>query len=81
MIDPALAVAAWSAPRNPLSKRECEILRATAQGLTSVEIADALHLSAGTVRNYLSSIKRKIGARTRLEAVRIATEAGWLPIV
>jgi two-component system response regulator DesR len=78
VIDPALAVAAWAAPRNPLSRRECEILRAAAQGLTSVEIANTLHLSTGTVRNYLSSIMRKTGARTRLEAVRIATDAGWL---
>jgi two-component system, NarL family, response regulator DesR len=78
VIDPALAVAAWAAPRNPLSKRECEILRVAAQGLTSVEIANARHLSVGTVRNYLSSIRRKTRARTRLEAVRIASEAGWL---
>jgi two-component system, NarL family, response regulator DesR len=78
VIDPALAVAAWAAPRNPLSKRECEILRVAAQGLTSVEIAYARHLSVGTVRNYLSSIMRKTRARTRLEAVRIASEAGWL---
>jgi two-component system, NarL family, response regulator DesR len=78
VIDPALAVAAWAAPRNPLSKRECEILRVAAQGLTSVEIAYARHLAVGTVRNYLSSIMRKTRARTRLEAVRIASEAGWL---
>jgi two-component system response regulator DesR len=78
VIDPTLAVAAWHAPRNPLSSREIEVLRVAADGLTSVEIANKLHLSVGTVRNYLSSILRKTGARTRLEAVRIATEAGWL---
>jgi two-component system response regulator DesR len=81
VIDPALAVAAWTAPRNPLNKRESAILRAVAEGLTSAEIANMLHLSAGTVRNHLSSIMRKTGARTRLEAARIATEAGWIQIV
>jgi two-component system response regulator DesR len=78
VIDPALAVAAWSAPPNPLTLREREVLRVAAWGLPSAEIAKTLHLSVGTVRNYLSSIMRKTGARNRLEAVRIATESGWL---
>lgn len=78
VIDPALAVAAWSAPPNPLSLREREVLRVAAWGLPSTEIAKTLHLSVGTVRNYLSSIMRKTGARNRLEAVRIAAESGWL---
>lgn len=78
VIDPALAVAAWQARPNPLSRRECEVLRVAAQGHTSQEIANELHLSVGTVRNYLSSIMRKTGARTRLEAFRIAAQAGWL---
>jgi two-component system response regulator DesR len=81
VIDPALAVAAWTAPRSPLNERESAILRAVAEGLTSTEIAKMLHLSAGTVRNHLSSIMRKTGARTRLEAVHIATEAGWIQTV
>ena len=78
VIDPSLAVAAWSARHNPLSGREREILRIAAEGRTSVEIANELHLSVGTVRNYLSSIMRKAGARTRLEAIRIAVDSGWL---
>jgi two-component system, NarL family, response regulator DesR len=78
VIDPSLAVAAWSARRNPLRRRECEILRIAAEGRTSQEIARELHLSVGTVRNYLSSIMRKTGARTRLEAIRIAIDSGWL---
>jgi two-component system response regulator DesR len=78
VIDPALAVAAWQAPPNPLNRRECEILRVAAEGRTSAEIANELHLSVGTVRNYLSSIMHKTGARTRLEAFRIASGAGWL---
>ena len=78
VIDPALAVAAWQARPNPLSRREREVLRVAAEGRTSLEIAGELHLSVGTVRNYLSSIMRKTGARTRLEAFRIASQAGWL---
>jgi two-component system response regulator DesR len=78
VIDPGLAVMAWFARRNPLSTRECEILRIAAEGRTSQEIAGELHLSVGTVRNYLSSIMRKTGARTRLESIRIAIESGWL---
>jgi two-component system, NarL family, response regulator DesR len=78
VIDPALAVAVWQARPNPLSRREREILRVAAEGRTSLEIANELHLSVGTVRNYLSSIMRKTGARTRLEAFRIAAQAGWL---
>jgi two-component system response regulator DesR len=77
-IDPTLAVAALRAPRNPLTPRELEVLRVAASGVPSVEIADLLHLSVGTVRNYMSTIMRKTRARNRLEAVRIAEAAGWL---
>jgi two-component system response regulator DesR len=78
VIDPTLAVAALSAPRNPLTAREQEVLRVAALGVPSPEIAARLHLSVGTVRNYLSAIMHKTGARNRLEAVRIAEEAGWM---
>jgi two-component system response regulator DesR len=78
VIDPVLAVAALSAPHNPLTAREREVLRLAGTGSSSAEIAARLHLSAGTVRNYLSAIMHKTGARNRLEAFRIAEEAGWL---
>jgi len=78
VIDPALAVAAVSAQRNPLTRRELDVLRLAAGGVTSAEIAGQLFLSCGTVRNYLSTILRKIGARNRFEAVRTAEKAGWL---
>ena len=78
VIDPTLAVAAWCAPRSPFTAREMEILRVAALGLPSIEIATRLHLSVGTVRNYVSAIMRKTGARNRLEAVRIAQDSGWL---
>ena len=78
MIDPMLAVAALRAPRNPLTQREREVLAIMASGLRSSEIAARLHLSTGTVGNYISMIIRKTGTRNRLEAVRMAEEAGWL---
>ena len=78
VIDPILAVATLRAPHNPLTPREREVLRLAALGVPSNEIAGHLHLSVGTVRNYLSTIIRKTGARNRLEAVRTAQDAGWL---
>lgn len=78
VIDPTLAVAVLSAPHNPLTPRECQTLRLAAAGLATSEIAAHLHLSTGTVRNHVSAILRKTGARNRLHAVRIAEEAGWL---
>ena len=78
VIDPTLAVAALRAPRNPLTAREREVLVVLASGLPSAEIAARLDLQIGTVGNYISTIMRKTGARNRLEAVRIAEEAGWL---
>ena len=78
VIDPALAVAALRAPRNPLTAREREVLRVLAMGLPSAEIAAKLDLQLGTVCNYVSTIIRKMGARNRMEAVRIAEDSGWL---
>jgi two-component system response regulator DesR len=78
VIDSYLAVAVLGAPRNPLSPRERDVLSVAATGLPSREVAAKLHLTAGTVRNYISAILRKTGARNRLEAVRVAEDAGWL---
>jgi two-component system, NarL family, response regulator DesR len=79
VIDPQLALSAWESDANPLSPREHEILRIAATGAQAIEIADSLHLSPGTVRNYLTTIVSKLNARNRLDAVRSALEAGWLP--
>ena len=62
-----------------LTEREHEVLLAATTHATAPEIAAALHLSEGTVRNYLSSAIRKVGARNRNEALEIATRKGWLP--
>lgn len=78
VLDPALAVAAWDLADNPLTEREAEVLRQVAGGAEATEIAARLHLTAGTVRNYLTGIVAKLNARNRTDAVRIATEAGWI---
>lgn len=78
-IDPQLALSVWETGENPLSPREHDILRAAATGAQPAEIAHSLHLSIGTVRNYLTTIVTKLNARNRLDAVRTAHEAGWLP--
>jgi two-component system response regulator DesR len=78
VIDPALAAAALAEGANPLTDREREVLRAAADGSTNADLATTLHLSHGTVRNYLSTAIQKLAARNRAEAVRIAREKGWL---
>lgn len=74
-IHPQLALEAWEFPRNPLSVRELEVLRLAALG---AEIARQLFISKGTVKNHLTAIVIKLHARNRVDAVRIATEAGWI---
>lgn len=76
-IDPELAVEAWT-EEDPLSERERQVLRLAADGRSGAEIAEALRLSEGTVRNYLSEAISKLGARNRIEAARIARARGWL---
>lgn len=78
VIDPALAAAALSAGPNPLSPREQNVLNASADGSSISDIASALHLSEGTVRNYLSTAINKVGARNRTEAAQTAQRQGWL---
>lgn len=78
VIDPALAAAALRADPDPLTQRERDVLAAAADGSPVAEIAARLFLSEGTVRNYLSSAIRKLAARNRLDAIRIAEQRGWL---
>ncbi|WNS41846.1 response regulator transcription factor [Paenibacillus sp. MMS20-IR301] len=63
---------------NPLSDREREILKLAGAGKSAGEIASALHLSYGTVRNYISEILGKLEVKSRIEAVRLAEEKGWM---
>ncbi len=77
VVDPELAAEAWSEP-DPLTDRERQVLRMAGEGQTSADIASTLHLSEGTVRNYLSEAISKLGAGNRVEAARIARDKGWL---
>ncbi|MBT3338204.1 MAG: response regulator transcription factor [Anaerolineae bacterium] len=76
-LKPAAPTSANSLPE-PLSEREIEILKVLAQGRTNKEIADTLHLAEGTVKNYVTSILQKIGARDRTQAALRARELGIL---
>lgn len=78
VIDPELVAVALETGESPLTPRETDVLRAAQNGATSDAIAVKLSLSAATVRNYLSNAIGKIGGRNRIEAVRIARDAGWL---
>jgi len=78
VVDPALAAAALSEGDNPLTERERELLAASVGGATIEDIAARLYLSEGTVRNYLSTAIKKLGARNRVEAARLAERKGWL---
>lgn len=78
VVDPQLAFAALSVPSSPLTEREAEVLWLTAQGAEPPEIAAQVGLSYGTVRNYLASAVTKLNARNRVDAIRIAGEAGWI---
>lgn len=78
VVDPDLAAQSLSVGGSPLSEKEAEVLAAVAAGGDSSAIASRVHLSAGTVRNHLSSAIGKLGAANRAEAVRIATDRGWI---
>lgn len=77
VVDPRLVSAAQAAG-SPLTARETELLAVAAGGGSVREIAAALGLSCGTVRNGVSRAIAKTGARSRLEAVRKSSEAGWI---
>jgi two-component system response regulator DesR len=76
-VDPRLQVAALATQKN-VNTVEWQVLGLAAQGESVAEIARAMHLSLGTVRNYLSAVVTKTGARNRLDAIRIARKTGWL---
>jgi two-component system, NarL family, response regulator DesR len=78
VIDPGLAAQAHRLGPSPLTNGERQILTAVATGASIREIARELHLSEGTVRNRISSAIDKTAARNRIDAIRIATDNGWL---
>ena len=62
---------------NPLTDRESQVLELVAEGKTTKEIAAELFLSAGTVRNYISTILDKLNVGNRIEAIARFKEKGW----
>lgn len=78
VIDSELAFAALGSAESPLTDRELDVLRLAAEGASSAEIASHLFLSVRTVRNHISRIIGKVDARNRVDAIRIADDAGWL---
>ena len=77
IIAPELIVDAWE-EADPLSDKERKALKLAADGKQTDQIASEMHLSPGTVRNYLSSASSKLNASNRIEAARIARQKGWL---
>jgi two-component system response regulator DesR len=78
VVDPRFAAANNAPDNSRLTMRELDLLRHAAHGHSVKELAVRLSLSDGTVRNYLSRINAKLGARNRIEAIRIGRDSGWL---
>jgi two-component system response regulator DesR len=78
VIDPELVAAALETGTSPLTAREADVLRAAESGISTDAIATQLSLSPATVRNYLSNAISKVHANNRIDAIRIARNAGWL---
>lgn len=77
-VDDSLGFGFLRAAEMPLTRRELSVLVLAAEGASVAEIAGSLHLSNGTVRNYMAAITRKTGARNRIDAIRISQGEGWL---
>jgi len=77
-VDDSLGFGFLKAAEMPLTRRELSVLTLAAEGASVAEIAGSLHLSHGTVRNYMAAITRKTGARNRIDAIRISQGEGWL---
>lgn len=78
VVDPELAAQSLAVGASPLTAKETEVLQAVAAGSTTASIAQTLFLSEGTVRNHLSAVIGKLGVGNRAEAVRSASDNGWI---
>ena len=77
-VDPILAADALTMPPSPLTPRETEVLTVAGEDRPIRDVARAMLLSPGTVRNYLAAISQKLEAGSRAEAYRIARDNGWI---
>jgi two-component system response regulator DesR len=77
-VDPEIAASALTENDCPLTARELEILAVVRNGAPITDVAAAVHLAPGTVRNYLSVAMAKLGADTRHAAAHHAWEQGWI---
>ncbi|WP_066042170.1 response regulator transcription factor [Herbiconiux solani] len=78
VVDPSLAAESLAQGDSPLTERETDVLSAARTGGSIADLARILHLSEGTVRNHLSAVIGKTGARNRADAARVAEQNGWL---
>lgn len=78
VVDPELAAQSLAVGPSPLTAKETEVLQAAAAGGTTAQIAKTLFLSEGTVRNHISAVIGKLGVTHRAEAVRTASDNGWI---
>ncbi|WP_193105680.1 response regulator [Brachybacterium sp. FME24] len=78
VVDPELAAQSLAVGPSPLTLKETEVLQGAATGGTTAQIAGGLFLSEGTVRNHISSAIGKLGVTNRVEAVRTASDNGWI---
>ncbi|MFJ6043911.1 MULTISPECIES: response regulator transcription factor [Brachybacterium] len=78
VVDPELAAQSLAVGPSPLTAKETEVLQAAAVGGTTAAIAGRLFLSEGTVRNHVSAAIGKLGVANRAEAVRTASDNGWI---
>ncbi|APX34131.1 DNA-binding response regulator [Brachybacterium sp. P6-10-X1] len=78
VVDPELAAQSLAVGPSPLTAKETAVLQSAASGITTAQIATSLFLSEGTVRNHVSAAIGKLGVSNRAEAVRTASDNGWI---
>ncbi len=78
VISTELATALFISEENPLTEREKDVLRLAAEDKTTVQIANTIYLTKGTVRNYLSTAIQKMEVESRHQAIKKAKEKGWI---
>jgi len=77
--DTSLRASVGEGIRNPLTRRQTEVLTYLSNGVPRGDIATGLGISAGSVRNCVSDVYQRLGARTEAHAVAIAQRHGWVP--